>query len=109
MNCTRTMANTPFRNACAAPAILGLVMALAPLGITRAVTLSDNLSATSAGAGSVTSDTWLANSFKTDASSHVVSSVTLLLKESTAGSATLSIFSDDGLDEPGALFAVLTS
>jgi hypothetical protein len=63
--------------------------------------LADNLAATTGGTTTATDGTWLAASFATNASSYTLSSVTLLLRQSSAtGQARLDLYSDGGL-EPG--------
>jgi hypothetical protein len=70
--------------------------------------LSDNLSATSAGIETATGQYELTSSFTTGSSASTLTSVTLLLDQITAGSATVKIYSDGGL-QPGSLVGTLTS
>jgi hypothetical protein len=73
-----------------------------------AVILSDNTSRTTAGVETATTTRWLAASFSTDASSYYLTSVTLLLANTSPGAASLYLYSEGGL-EPGSLIAALTS
>ena len=84
-------------------------LAALPLGArAQATTLSDNLSNATYDIEAVTGSTWAASSFGTDASAYTLDSVTLLLEESSAGTATLDIYSDGGL-QPGSLVGTLTA
>ncbi len=74
----------------------------------RAEILSDNMAKTSAGTEAATSATYLAASFGTGSAASTLSSVSLLLRNSTAGAATAALYSDGGL-KPGSLIATLTS
>jgi hypothetical protein len=70
--------------------------------------LSSNLSNPTMGSESASGARWLCASFATDASSHTLSAVTLLLANPLAGAAQVSIYSSAAL-EPGALIATLNS
>lgn len=72
------------------------------------VILSDNLSNTTAGTETATGLTWLTASFGTGASASNLDSITLLLANSVAGQAMLSIYTDGGL-QPGSLVGSLLS
>lgn len=88
-----------------------LYAALLVFGTARAdaaVILSDNLSAASAGVETAQGATWLAASFGTGTDAWLLASVSLLLSNSVAGTATLSLYSDGGL-EPGSSLGTLTS
>jgi hypothetical protein len=76
-----------------------------------AATLTSNLSVASAGTEAASGDTWLATSFTTDASSYSLGSVTLALADLTSSSVTasLALYTDDGLDEPGTAIGTLTT
>jgi hypothetical protein len=79
------------------------------IGAAGAAELFDNLERVSAGTETVTADRWLAASFKTDApATYSLSSVTLLLGNTSLGAAALDLYSD-GVLEPGTLVAALTS
>ena len=73
----------------------------------RADTLSDNLSALTAGTEAAHGNTWVTASFATGASAYTLSSATLLLANSAPGNAELDLYSDAG--EPGSLLSILTS
>ncbi len=77
----------------------------------KADTLSGNLSSTSGGTEAATASTWLAAGFGTGSSSYTLSSVTLLIGNLTSSSvsAQLSIYGDDGLEEPGTFLGTLTA
>jgi hypothetical protein len=76
-----------------------------------AATLTSNLSVASAGTEAASGDTWLATSFTTDASGYSLGSVTLALADLTSSSVTasLALYTDDGLDEPGTAIGTLTT
>lgn len=74
----------------------------------RADILSDNLSNTSAGTLSATSGSWFATSFGTGASAYKLIDVSLLLAETSPGTAELDIYTDGGL-QPGTFVGALTS
>jgi hypothetical protein len=80
----------------AAPAVQGQVI------------LSNNLSATTAGTETASGTTWLTASFGTGSTSYTLNSVTLLLANTTAGQASLSLYSDGTL-EPGTALGTLTA
>ena len=73
-------------------------------------TISNNLTSSSAGVESATGSNWLAGSFTTS-SSVTLGDVILSLADTTAsgGAAEVSVYSDDGLNEPGSLLATLNS
>lgn len=73
-----------------------------------AVDLSNNLSDVNGGTESASSTRWLAASFATGTAAHALNYVTLLLANTSAGAAQVSIYSNGGL-EPGSLVATLTS
>jgi hypothetical protein len=77
---------------------------------TPADTISSNLASPSGGVESATANNWLAASF-TIGSSSTLQDVVLSLADTNAsgGSAAVSIYDDDGLNEPGSLLATLTS
>jgi len=89
-------------------AVLFLCLGSAAIGSRSATILTDNLSAASAGADSVSGNVLLGADFSTDSSAYSLESVTLLLREDTTGTASLNLYSDNG-GIPGALFGVLTS
>ena len=68
----------------------------------------NNITNATGGSETATGTTWLTAGFKTDSSTYVLSSVTLLLANTTAGAATLQLYSDGGL-EPGSPLATLIS
>ena len=70
--------------------------------------ISDNLANTSGGVETATGLTNIAASLTTGTSSFSLKSVTLLLDQATAGTATVAIDSDAGL-QPGGLVGTLTS
>jgi hypothetical protein len=72
-----------------------------------ATILSDNLSASTSGTESASGSTWITGSFGTDASQYLLDSITLLLANSSTGTAEVDIYDDGGL-EPGSLIGVLT-
>ena len=79
------------------------------LASARAEELTSNLTNVTSGTESATIDRWLAASFSTDASTtYHLSSVTLLLANTSPGTAALELYSDGDL-EPGNLVATLTS
>jgi len=73
-------------------------------------TISSNLASASAGVESATASNWLAASFTTS-SSATLGEVILSLADTTSrgGTATVSVYADDGLNEPGSLLAALSS
>src|SRR5437879_3498407 len=71
------------------------------------VILSNNLSNATTGTEAATGNRWLTSSFGTGTSAYTLSSVTLLLANSTSGTARLDLYSDGGL-EPGSLISTLT-
>lgn len=71
-----------------------------------ATTLSDNLSAVSAGTEIATGANYLTSSFSTDSSSYDLSTATLLLGSATGGTAELDLYSDGGL-QPGTELSVI--
>lgn len=88
-----------------------LVAALALMSVRSsalATDISDNLSIATGGAEPVLGTQRLCASFKTDASSHTLNSVSLLMYQSVTGSAKVEIYTNSGL-EPGALVATLAS
>src|SRR6266852_4652881 len=99
-----------FRNSGCFGAALPGALLLALMGAVSAAgdTLSNYLTATTAGTESATGNTWLAASFGTGASAYTLNSVTLLLANSAAGQATAYIYTDGGL-KPGALLGTLVS
>src|SRR6266704_1861033 len=99
-----------FRNGGCFGAALPCALFLALMGARSAAadTLSNNLTATTAGTESATGDTWLAASFGTGASAYTLNSVTLLLANTTAGQAAAYIYTDSGL-KPGALLGTLVA
>ncbi|MBI1826585.1 MAG: hypothetical protein HY287_06230 [Planctomycetes bacterium] len=74
----------------------------------EAAELSGNLANATSGMESATVSRWLAFSFTTDASAHQLSSVTLLLANTSPGTAAVDLYADGGL-EPGSLIATLNS
>src|SRR5436309_1010484 len=76
--------------------------------IASATDLSNNLSNVTTGVENAMGARVVTAAFKTDASTHVLSTVTLLLANTAAGSAQVSIYSNGNL-EPGALIATLIS
>ncbi len=70
--------------------------------------LSDNLSDTSGGTETATGTDYVAASFTTGTSAFTLNSVALELAATTAGAATVSIYSDGGL-QPGTLLETLTN
>ena len=77
-------------------------------GTVTAVDLSDNLSSGSSGTQFALGNTALAASFTTPAAT-TLSSVTIPLEQASAGTAALSIYSDNGSEQPGTLLGTLTS
>src|SRR6476469_5579063 len=75
--------------------------------VTRADTLSNNLSASTADTEVVSGSTWIAGGFKTDASSYQLSSATLLISNSVPGVATLDVYS--GIVQPSLFLGALDS
>jgi hypothetical protein len=72
------------------------------------VILSNNLSATTAGTETASDTTWPTASFGTGSTGYTLNSVTLLLANTTAGQASLSLYSDGTL-EPGTALGTLTA
>lgn len=89
-------------------AVLFLYLVGATIDSHAATILTDNLSATSAGSDSVSDNVLLAADFSTDSSAYGLSSVTLLLREESVGTASLNLYSDNG-GIPGFLLGTLTS
>jgi hypothetical protein len=87
---------------------LALAVAL-PATAGADVVISNNLTEATGGTEAATGNTWLAASFGTDAAGDTLTAVTLELANSVAGQASVSIYADDGLDEPGALVGTLAS
>ncbi|MGH7132465.1 MAG: choice-of-anchor R domain-containing protein [Phycisphaerales bacterium] len=87
----------------ASAALVGLMSTWA-----LATDLSNNLSATTAGAETAAGTRRLTASFATDASTHVLNSVTLLMASAAGGTATLELYTGVGL-EPATLVTTLTS
>ena len=98
------------RSAVLATTLMTLMTTLMTTGAQamKADTLTDNLSASTAGVETASGDTWLTASFGTDAASYTLSDVTLLLDSTDSGTAAVSIYSD-GLLSPGSLVGTLTS
>ena len=73
-------------------------------------TISSNLASPSGGVESATASNWLGASF-TISSASALQDAVLSLADTNAsgGSAAVSIYNDDGLNEPGSLLATLTS
>jgi hypothetical protein len=90
--------------------ILAAAFTLLPVAPAIATTLSSNLSSASGGTEAASGSALLAVSFTTDASTYSLTSITLPLADSSAsgGTATVALYADDGLDEPGTLIAALT-
>src|SRR5215471_18499040 len=85
------------------------VIALRAATTCCAADLSDNLSNTSFGSDSVTATSWIALPFATDSSTYNALSATLLMdRSSAAGTATLSLYADGGL-QPGSLLGTFSS
>ena len=89
-------------------AVLFLCLGGTAIGSRAATILTDNLSAASAGSDSVSGDVLLGADFSTDSSAYRLDSVTLLLREDTAGAASLNLYSDNG-GIPGSLLSTLSS
>ena len=89
---------------------MGLLTSLLALPVC-ADTLSSNLTSTSGGSEAASGDTWLAASFATGSSSSTLSDVSLLLANLTSSTvaAQLTLYADDGLNEPGAAVGTLTA
>jgi hypothetical protein len=89
--------------------VLAAVSTLLSVAPGIAATLSNNLSSASGGTEAASGSDLLAASFTTDASVYSLEGVTLGLADLTAsgGTATVSLYSDDGLNEPGLLVASL--
>ena len=86
----------------------GLACALALAGVTLAqTTLSDNSSSAASGSYTASGSLALAADFSTDAD-YLLSSVTLLIVQDTAGIASVSLYSDNS-GYPGTLLGTLTS
>ena len=77
-------------------------------GAVTASDLSDNLSNSGNGTQFALGSTELAADFTTSTAT-TLSSVTIPLEESGTGTATLSIYSDNGSEQPGTLIGTLTS
>ena len=75
---------------------------------TTGTTLSDNTTAASGGTESAIGSGWLAAAFDTGSAAVTLSSVTLPIAMTTAGSLSVSVYSDAGL-QPGSLVGALTS
>lgn len=71
-------------------------------------TLSDNLSNANAGVETASGTRWLTSSFGTGGAVYTLDSVTLLLANTAAGQARVSVYTD-GLLAPGSLVGTLTS
>ena len=73
-------------------------------------TFSDNLAQTSAGTEVATGSRWLAASFTTGTTTgfKLTQRATLMLANTVSGTATVSLYSDSGL-QPGSLVGTLTS
>ena len=87
---------------------LFLAAMLLSIGIVpmNADTLSDNLSALTAGTEAAHGNTWITASFATGATAYSLSSITLLLANSVPGTAELDLYSDVG--QPGSRLTILT-
>jgi hypothetical protein len=92
----------------ALPLALFAVALGAAATVHAATVLSSNLTATTSDVEAATSTRWLATSFGSSTSAMVLDSATLLLANPLASSATLSLYSDGGL-QPGTLLATLAS
>ncbi|MGP0063897.1 MAG: choice-of-anchor R domain-containing protein [Isosphaeraceae bacterium] len=94
----------------------GVLLTMLALSIIRppsagasTVVLSDNITGVATGGlEAATGSIWLASSFSTGGASDTLDSVTLLLENPVAGNATVSIYTDGGL-QPGTLVGTLTS
>jgi len=76
--------------------------------IVNATDLSNNLANATSGVETAFGTRVITAAFKTDASAHTLSSVTLLLANTIAGRAQVALYGDGNL-EPGSLLANLTS
>jgi hypothetical protein len=81
-----------------------------------ATTLSDNLAASTFGAEQVTGPNWLTAGFRTDSSSYVLSSVTVLMQQDTPGTLNLALYSNTTMQpanqlgfQPGAPLGSITA
>jgi hypothetical protein len=88
-------------------ALLAAAMFFVGQTVTRADTLSNNLSASTTDTEVVSGSTWIAGGFKTDASSYQLSSATLLISNSVPGVATLDAYS--GIAQPSLFSGILDS
>jgi len=82
------------------------LLCLPAIPVRAATILSDNLSAASSGTESASGSTWITGSFGTDASQYLLDSFTLLLANSSTGTAEVDIYDDGGL-QPGSLIGIL--
>jgi hypothetical protein len=88
---------------------IALLFALGAAAHAKAdVILSSNLSDTNSGTETATGTTYLAASFGTDSSTYSLTTVSLLLANTSAGSAEVDLYTDDGY-APGSLVGTLTS
>jgi hypothetical protein len=83
------------------------LLCLPVIPVRAATILTDNLSAATSGTESATGSTWITGSFGTNASQYLLDSITLLLANSSTGTAEVDIYDDGGL-QPGSLIGVLT-
>lgn len=74
----------------------------------RGDVLSDNIAKVTSGVENSTPTRWLTTSFSTNGSTYYLTTVTLLLANTTFGAANVYLYGDGGL-EPGSLLATLTS
>lgn len=90
------LTGTTLRRVAALAPALALVAALAAPAAADVV-LSDNLGNTNAGVETAVGSSWLASSFGAGPTDSTLSSVTLLLNETAAGTAEVDLYSDGGL------------
>jgi hypothetical protein len=82
--------------------------ALALASAASATVLSDNITAAQGGTEVATSTHWLCAGFTTDATSHSLTSITLLMASNIDGAPQVAIYTDAGL-QPGTLVGTLTN
>jgi hypothetical protein len=87
---------------------IGALLAAGFPAVAAATDLSNNLSQATGGTESASVSRYLTASFRTDASTYTIGSVTLLLGNPAAGQATVAIYSSAGL-EPASLVGTLNS
>jgi hypothetical protein len=87
---------------------LGVSASLVAGGNASAIDLSNNMENVTSGVEHASANRWLAAGFRTDGAAHILTSVTLMLGQNTAGPATVSVYTGAGL-EPAVLAGTLVS